>query len=156
MNFKIEKENKDVMVILEDNEKELAKAKCYFEDTPKVSGKNIGCIGELEMEDEESGIQILKKCEEILKEQNVQFIVAPMNRNTWNKYRVLKYTNGDSAFLLENVNPIEHNAILKNAGFKEIHTYSSTKGLIEDSYKSEILDIAKEEIRVYVDKLIEN
>ena len=69
-----------------------------------------------------------------------------MNGNTWKKYRVLKYTNGDSPFLLENVNPKSHNEILLKAGFKEMYTYTSTKGLIEDVYKSEGLIRAEKRI----------
>lgn len=139
MEFKIINQEKDVKVILVDGEKELAKATCYFENTPKVNEKNIGCIGEFETQKEKDGIKVLKKCEEILGGKNLDLIVAPMNGNTWKKYRTLKYTNEDSLFLLENVNPIEHNGILLKAGFKELYTYTSTKGLIENAYQSKAL-----------------
>lgn len=147
MEFKIINQEKDVKVILVKEEKELAKATCYFENTPKVNKKNIGCIGEFETENEQYGIEILKKCEEILKEKNVELIVAPMNGSTWKKYRTLKYSNGDSLFLLENVNPIEHNEILLKAGFKELYTYTSTKGVIENSYQSVGLIKAEERLK---------
>lgn len=147
MEFKIINQEKDVKVILVDGEKELAKATCYFENTPKVNEKNIGCIGEFETQNEEYGVETLKKCEEILKGKNVELIVAPMNGNTWKKYRTLKYTNGDSLFLLENINPIEHNEILLKAGFKELYTYTSTKGLIENAYQSKALIRAEDKLK---------
>ena len=147
MEFKIEEKGKDIKVVLINEEKEIAKATCYFENTPIVENKNIGCIGEFETEDKEAGAKILNKCEEILKEKNVSLIVAPMNGNTWKKYRTMKYTNGDDLFLLENVNPMEHNEILKEAGFEEIDTYTSTKGFIKDAYKSEALDLAEENLK---------
>ena len=144
MEFQIKEDGKNIKIIAESNNKELASAICYFEDTPIYNGKNVGCIGEFEAEDEESGVQLLNKCVNFLKEKKVDFIVAPMNGNTWKKYRTMKYTNGDNLFALENVNPIEHNEILKKAGFSEIHTYTSTKGLIENAYKSEILEMAEQ------------
>ncbi len=147
MELKIINEGKNIKVILYDEQTEIAKATCYFKDTPKVNEKNIGCIGEFECRDKKTGIQILEKCEEILKKEKVELIVAPMNGNTWKKYRTLKYTNGEDLFLLENVNPIEHNEILLQAGFKELYTYTSTKGLIKNAYQSEAFDIAEEELK---------
>ncbi len=144
MEFKLIEQGKNIKVVLSNGK---AEAVCYFENTPKVNNKNIGCIGEFSCEDKQSGIKLLKKCEEILKEKKVEQIIAPMNGNTWKKYRTLKYTNGDDQFLLENVNPIEHNEILMEAGYKELYTYTSTKGLIENAYNSEILDIAEEKIK---------
>ena len=146
MDFKVENQGKNIKVTLLEDENIKAQATCYFKDTPIVDGKNVGCIGEFEADDLESGVKLLNKCEEILKEQNVELIVAPMNGNTWKQYRTLKITNGDSPFLLEKVNPIEHNEILLKAGFKEIHTYTSTKGLIENAYHSEALEIAEQDL----------
>ncbi len=146
MEFKIEEE-KDIKVTLIDNQKQIAKAICYFKETPKINEKNIGCIGEFECKDKASGIKILRKCEEILKEKNVELIVAPMNGNTWKKYRTLKSTNGEDLFLLENVNPIEHNQIFLEAGFKELYTYTSTKGLIKEAYQSNIFEKLEEKLK---------
>lgn len=146
MEFKIIEQNKDLRVILTDGNMELAKATCYFVDTPEIDGKNIGCIGEFECNNKDNGIQIIKKCEELLKEKGVKVIVAPMNGNTWKKYRALKYSRGDEMFLLENVNPKEHNDIFIEAGFKETHEYTSTKGLVENAYKSKALRKAEASI----------
>ena len=107
--------NENIQVTLVEDENEVAKATCYFKNTPKVSDKNIGTIGEFETNNVENGIKILKKCEEILKEKGVRLIVAPMNGNTWKKYRTLKYSKDVPEFLLENVNPIEHNEILSKS-----------------------------------------
>ena len=145
MNFKII-EDKNIQVILIDEDIEVAKATCYFDNTPEVDEKNIGTIGEFETNNEENGIKILEKCEEILRQKGVNFIVAPMNGNTWKKYRTLKYSNGEPTFLLENVNSIEHNEILLKVGFKELHTYTSTKGFIKDAYESETLDIIEKQL----------
>ena len=144
MNYRIGNQGKNIKIELLENRKQIAKATCYFKDTPKIDNKEIGCIGEFEANAEDVGIQIIEKCEVLLKEQGVDLIVAPMDGNTWKKYRTLKTTNGESEFLLENVNPIEHNEIFKKAGYKELYTYTSNKGLIENAYNSEIIDIAEE------------
>lgn len=146
MEFKIINENKKIKIILLENNQEKGKATCYFENTPKINEKNIGTIGELECHNKEAGIYLLKKCEEIFKEKNIEFIVGPMNGNTWNKYRVLKYTNGEPEFLLENVNELKDNEIFLNAGFEEIYTYSSTKGNLEERYSSKSLNLLKEKL----------
>lgn len=147
MEFKLEKQGENIKVILIKNEEEIAKATCYFVNTPKLNEKNIGCIGEFEAAKVDAGVKLLNKCEEILKEKNVNLIVAPMNGNTWKKYRTLKYSNGESLFLLENVNPQTDNEILQKAGFKELYTYTSTKGLIENAYQSESLEIIEENLK---------
>ena len=147
MKYEIIEKNNKINITVFKNEEKVAKATCYYINTPKVDEKNIGTIGELEIKDKEIGIELLKKCEDKLREKNINKIVTPMNGNTWKQYRTLKYTNGEDLFLLENINPIEYNEIFKEAGYKEINTYTSTKGKISDFYNSEILNIIEEEIK---------
>jgi len=146
MDFKIIKE-KNIKISLEENGEILGTATCYFEGTPEYEGKKIGTIGEFEAKSKEYGVTILKKCEEILKEKNINFIVAPMNGNTWKKYRTLKYSNGDPLFLLENVNEIKYNEILLDAGFEEIDRYTSTKGNLDDAYIGESLNLLENNLK---------
>ncbi len=134
--FKIE-ENKNIKVFYRNDTEVLAKATCYFKGTPKVDKQSIGTIGEFEACNKVCGVKILNKCEEILKEKGVKLIVSPMNGNTWKQYRTIKFSNGEPLFMLENVNPIEYNEILKEAGFHEMYTYISTKGFISNFYESD-------------------
>lgn len=147
MEYKIENEGKNIKVLLIENDEIQAKATCYFEDTPKKDDKNIGCIGDFEAKNKNYGVNLLNKCEEILKEKNISYIVGPMNGNTWKKYRTLKWSNGDPLFLLENVNGIEYNEIFLSAGYDEIETYTSTKGLIKDAYYSSVIEKAYEKLK---------
>jgi len=142
MEFKIV-ENENIEVVLFVNEKQVAKATCYLKNTPEVENKNVGTIGNFEAENEEYGIKLLEKCEEIFKEKNIKMIIAPMNGNTWRKYRTLKQSSQEPPFLLENVNPLEHNVWLEKAGFKEIYTYTSTKGSLNDAYDADSLRMLK-------------
>lgn len=145
MEFKVINEENISVVLLNENE-EIAKAVCYFENTPIIDGKKIGTIGEFEAKNKEAGIKILQKCEEILKEKGVSKIVAPMNGNTWRKYRTMKYTTEEPLFLLENVNPQEYNEMLIEEGFNEIYTYTSTKGKLEDAYDGDSLKIMQQKL----------
>ncbi len=147
MRIKVEEECGKTRVILMDDEKEVAKATCYYKDTPKYNEKEIGTIGEFEAVSKEAGVEILKRCEEILKEKCIEMIVAPMNGTTWKQYRTLKYSNGDPFFILEKVNSSEYNDMLKEAGYKELHTYSSTKGKIAQAYISDTFEIIEESLK---------
>ena len=140
MEFKIEKDKGVVKVKIVEDFIETATATCFFENTPEVDGKPIGTIGEMKMDNKEVGLELLKKCEEIFKEEGVTKVVAPMNRNTWKQYRTLKLTTGEPNFLMENVSPKEFNEIFEEAGFVETGTYTSTKGEISKYYNDEILD----------------
>lgn len=142
MDFKIEDKGGRVEVRCEGG-----KATCFFENTPKVDGKNIGTIGEFEADSVSAGVSILKKCEEVLRGKGFKFIVSPMNGNTWKKYRVMSYTSGEPEFVFEKVNPIEHNEMLQKAGFEVLHKYISTKGKIDDYVESKFLDKLEEKMK---------
>ncbi len=119
---------------------------CYYKNTPLEHDEHIGCIGELVADDIESGVQLINKALEVLEEKHVKVIYGPMNGTTWNQYRCLKYTNGEPEFLLEKVGSKEQNDMFMQAGFDLCYEYSSTKGKIEDAYKSDFLNDLKNEL----------
>ena len=127
---------------------EKGSATCYYSNTPEVDGKHIGAIGELKIDGNEVGLELLNRCEEIFREKGISKIVAPMNGNTWKQYRTIKQTSDEPPFLMENVSPIEFNEIFETAGYYETGTYTSTKGKIENYYNDEVLD--------EIDRIIQN
>lgn len=141
-------EDVNVKVVLLNGEEEVAKATCFIVDTPEIDGKRIGTIGEFEVKDYTVFPELIRKCEEILKEKGFEYVVAPMNGNTWKKYRTLKYTTEEPVFALENVDPVEFNQMLLDAGFNELHTYTSTKGSLEDAYDAESIKLMEEKINL--------
>ena len=143
MSFEIEEKNGNIEVIL-NNEGKQAKATCFFTNTPIYNDKKIATIGDFEAEDIDIGIRVLKKCEEIIKDKNLEYIVAPMNGNTWKKYRTVTYSSDEPKFVLENVNPIEYNEMLEKAGFEKKYTYTSTKGRIDDYVESRLANRIEE------------
>ena len=106
MNFEIVENQENIKVTVLEKGEEKAKATCYFQNTPIINNEKIGTIGEMEILDKQYGALLLEKCEEILKEKGLHYAVAPMNENTWGKYRTMKQSNGEPLFLLENVNPM--------------------------------------------------
>ncbi len=147
MNFEIIENQENIKVIVLENGEEKAKATCYFQNTPIVNDKKIGTIGEMDILDKQYGKFLLEKCEKILKEKGLHYIVAPMNENTWGKYRTMKQSNMEPIFLLENVNPMTDNEILLKAGYQEIYTYTSTKGKLENAYQSQSIEIIRKKIQ---------
>lgn len=147
MNFEIVENQENIKVTILENGEEKAKATCYFQNTPIVNDEKMGTIGEMEISDKQYGKFLLEKCEEILKGKGLYYIVAPMNENTWGKYRTMKQSNGEPLFLLENVNPMSDNELLLKAGYQEIYTYTSTKGKLENAYQSQSIEMMREKIQ---------
>lgn len=140
MDFEIQEKENTIELVMKNGEKILGKATCFINGTPSIKNEKIATIGELECTSTQNGVNILEKCCEIIKEKGFKYAVGPMNGNTWNKYRCIRKTTEEPEFLLENVDKKEFNSMFKKAGFKEIHTYSSTKGKIKDAFSDKILD----------------
>ena len=140
MDFRIQESENKIEVIMTEANLEVARASCFIQNTPTIKKEKIGTIGEIECDNAQDGENLLEKCCEILKEKNFKYVVGPMNGNTWNKYRCIRKTTEEPEVLLENVDKKELNSMFKKAGFKELHTYTSTKGKIKDAYSDKILD----------------
>ena len=142
MDFNLREDYGDVVI-----EKDgVTKARCYFNTTPVEDGRHVGAIGEFNPDSKEEGIEVLRKCEEVLKGKGCELIIAPMNCTTWRKYRTLTYSNGEPPFLLENVDPIEHNEMFLDAGFEKKYNYTSTKGKISDYEESKVHNLLVEKM----------
>ena len=147
MNIKTINYNDRCRIILYEEEKQVAAATCFYKGTPKINGENIGTIGEIEGNDKTALVELIKECIKVLKVNKRNYVVAPMNQTTWKKYRTILDTSNENTFLLENVDPIEYNNVFLNTNFKIIHTYTSNKGKIKDSYNSDIFQIIEENIK---------
>ena len=147
MEIRKNEENGNIKITLLEEGKETAKAKCYYTKTPIINGKSIGTIGNIEIINKENGKKLLSECEKIFKEKGIHTMIAPMNGNTWKKYRTLKSTNNEPEFLLEKVYPMEYNTLLETSGFSECNTYTSNKGKIAQAYYSEAIEKVKSKLK---------
>ena len=86
-----------------------------------------GYIGCFEIADKESGLRQLDTYVRQLKDAGHKRIIAPINGDTWHQYRLVSWSNGDPAFLLEPQNPIWYNEIYEELGFKPLMKYRSDK-----------------------------
>ena len=134
MECKIENGDGITIIKLIEDFIEKGSATCYYSNTPEVDGKHIGAIGELKIDGNEVGLELLNRCEEIFREKGIS--------------KIVKQTSDEPPFLMENVSPIEFNEIFETAGYYETGTYTSTKGKIENYYNDEVLD--------EIDRIIQN
>lgn len=146
MEFNIEKSNKNYIVQAIESGKVLGQATIYLEKTPQIEGKQVAAIGDFECENMDIAREILEKCEELIKKEEFKTIVAPMNGNTWNKYRCLSYTTEEPVFTLENVNKEEYNDVLLEKGYMDKYKYTSTKADLKDRYVSKGIGKIKEKL----------
>jgi len=86
-----------------------------------------GYIGNFEMADKELGRQQLYEYVQQLQATGHKRIIAPINGNTWQQYRLVSWTNNDPAFPLEPQNPLWHCDIYEELGFRPIMKYRSDK-----------------------------
>ena len=61
MDFDIENNGNDIVVSIGDDDKK-SQATIYFEHTPQKDGQNIGCIGNIEINDMSVGVDLINKC----------------------------------------------------------------------------------------------
>ncbi|MDQ8200861.1 hypothetical protein QEH56_22025 [Pelagicoccus enzymogenes] len=90
-------------------------------------GKAPAAIGHFEAADSEAGTKILKAACQWLAQRGCQLAVGPMDANTWNKYRLVTYSNGRSPFLLEPSHPTFYVEAWNRAGFEPLVEYHSTE-----------------------------
>jgi len=100
-----------------------------------------GYIGCFEMTDKESGKRALDAYIQQLKDAGHKQIIAPINGDTWNQYRLVSWSNGDPAFPLEPQNPLWYNEVYQEAGFKPLMKYRSDKFTIGDIKPIENADL---------------
>jgi len=86
-----------------------------------------GYIGNFEMADKESGRRQLYEYVQQLQAANHKRIIAPINGNTWQQYRLVNWSNGDPVFPLEPQNPLWYCNVYEELGFRPIMKYRSDK-----------------------------
>jgi len=90
---------------------------------------DVGMLGYFEAREEaqEQTLELLEAARGWLQERGVARVMAPMNFNTWHKYRLVNPSEDKPTFLLEPFNPKYYNKILTNAGFAAHKSYFSSR-----------------------------
>jgi GNAT superfamily N-acetyltransferase len=79
------------------------------------------------MENAEEGEIKLREYVNTLKNAGHKKIIAPIDGDTWHKYRLVSFTNGELPFPLEPQNPLWYNSVYEKCGFRPLKKYFSEK-----------------------------
>lgn len=99
----------------------------WTEHTPTFENYKTGVIGNFFAEENEAGISLLDYATESLKKQEFDYVVGPMNGNTWHSYRLVTDAGEYLPFFMEYYTPQTWPKMFSSAGFEEIASYSSAR-----------------------------
>ena len=106
-----------------------AHAALWFDDLPSVPDRTVGAIGTFHADSPEAAQALLAHAETLFRQQDIDYVLGPMNGNTWRSHRLVIESAGRPPFLFEPRNPPEYPSYFQNAGYETISRYSS--GLID-------------------------
>ncbi len=92
-----------------------------------------GYIGCFEMIDADDGKKRLTEAVNTLRIAGHKHVIAPIDGDTWHKYRLVSKTMGEKPFPMEPQNPLWYNDVYQSVGFKPIKRYVSEIFTITDS-----------------------
>ena len=84
-----------------------------------------GYIGCFEMEDKDAGKRQVAGYVEALQKLGHKRIIAPIDGDTWHKYRLVSWSSGAPPFPLEPQNPLWYNEVFTELGFVPLKEYRS-------------------------------
>lgn len=102
-----------------------ARCSLWWTKTPPYPGHTLGLIGHYAASDENSGRQILRHACQQLAARGCTMAVAPMDGNTWRRYRFITERGAEPAFFLEPDNLDDWPLHFTAEGFVTLATYTS-------------------------------
>ncbi len=121
----------EMWTVIED-ERLLAVCALWAKDTPEFKAYKTGLIGDFFCLRSDAGEALLQHVSSRLKELGCNYVIGPMNGDTWHSYRLVTEPGEWPPFFMEYFTPKEWPAIFTNTGFKEIAGYSSAMALNTD------------------------
>jgi GNAT superfamily N-acetyltransferase len=103
----------------------VARCSLWWQHPPTYREHRLGLIGHYAAEDRASAQQILTHATEQLADQGCTIAIAPIDGNTWRRYRLLSQRGTEPMFFLEPDNPDQWCDHFDNQGFCPIAHYSS-------------------------------
>lgn len=108
----------------------------WTEHTPTFKNYKTAAIGNFFAEEDKAGISLLDYASERLKEQGFDYVVGPMNGDTWHSYRLVTDAGKYPPFFMEYYTPETWPKMFSSTGFKKIASYSTAKA-IDIEYEDE-------------------
>ena len=84
-------------------------------------------LGHFFAQEPRAGLQLLDFCCQRLADQDYEFLIGPMDGNSWQRYRLVTNPGERSPFFMEYYTPCAWPALFADAGFSPIATYSSAE-----------------------------
>lgn len=103
----------------------VAHCSLWWQHTPPYAGHQVGLIGHYAAEDTAAADQILTHATARLADQGCTIAIAPIDGNTWRRYRLLSQRGPEPIFFLEPDHPDQWCDHFHHQGFSPIAHYSS-------------------------------
>jgi GNAT superfamily N-acetyltransferase len=112
-------------VVLRDDRAIAAYCSLWWTHTPPYGDEQVGLIGHYAAQDADAAQLLLHHgCQQLL-DQGCTLAIAPMDGNTWRRYRLLSQRGPEPLFFLEPDNPDDWCDHMAVSGFTALATYSS-------------------------------
>jgi GNAT superfamily N-acetyltransferase len=122
----LDRQRPDASWMLVDQSDQIA-ARCslWWRETPPMEGHRLGFIGHYAAHERGPAAQILRLACARLAEEGCSLAVAPIDGNTWQRYRLLTERGPEPLFFLEPDNPDDWPGQLTGNGFAPLAEYYS-------------------------------
>ncbi len=115
-----------------DNGELLALCALWIKTAPQFKTYKTGLIGNFFSGQNEAGKALLLHASARLKTAGCNYVIGPMNGDTWHSYRLVTEQGDSPPFFMEYYTPKEWPEIFTQAGFKEIASFSSARAANTD------------------------
>ena len=102
-----------------------ARCSLWWTDVPPYGAERLGVIGHYGPTSESDGVALLQAAARELAQHGCTFAVAPMDGNTWRRYRLVVERGTEPPFFLEPTNPDDWPDHYAAAGFTPLAHYFS-------------------------------
>jgi predicted N-acetyltransferase YhbS len=116
----------DAHWVLVQNDMIRASCSLWWRNTPAYLDHQVGLIGHYQAEDNESAALLLNHACQQLTEQNCTIVIAPMDGNTWRRYRFIIDRGSEPIFFLEPDNPDQWINHFQDQEFTVLANYQSS------------------------------
>ncbi len=114
-------------VIQNSDRQTLGSYSLWWKNTPTLQNQKVGYLGDFSIDNQEHFPAILQHgCAE-LKKQGCELAIAPIDGNTWQRYRVVTEKDNSSPFFLESPYQTLNPQIFTQEGFDVLASYHSRR-----------------------------
>jgi GNAT superfamily N-acetyltransferase len=121
----VERQHPDSSWIIMEREVVIARFSLWWKQVPYYPGERLGLIGHYAVRDRRAAHEALRLACHELSATGCTMAVAPMDGNTWNRYRLLTERGTEPTFFLEPDNPDDWPSDFETSGFESMAQYYS-------------------------------